>query len=130
MAIKKKVKKKQTEKKSVAKGTAYIHSTFNNTIVTIADAEGNVLCWSSAGACGFRGSRKGTPFAAQRAAEKAAMRALDFGMKSIDVRISGPGGGRETSLRTLASRGLGILSIADVTPIAHNGCRPPKRPRN
>ncbi len=116
-------------KKVVAKGVAHIHSTFNNTIVTISDVTGNVVSWSSAGALGYRGSRKSTSFAAQMAGEAAAKAAMGFGMKSVDVNVKGPGPGREAAVRALQVAGLEITTINDVTPIPHNGCRPPKRPR-
>lgn len=121
-----KVKK---EKRAVSKAIAHIKSTFNNTIVSIADHAGNVIAWSSAGAQGFKGSRKGTPFAAQVAAEIAAKKAMDQGVKSVDVFINGPGAGRESALRSLQAAGIGISLIRDVTPLPHNGCRPPKRRR-
>lgn len=121
-----KVKK---EKRAVSKAIAHIKSTFNNTIVSIADHAGNVIAWSSAGAQGFKGSRKGTPFAAQVAAETAAKKAMDQGVKSVDVFINGPGAGRESALRSLQAAGIGISLIRDVTPLPHNGCRPPKRRR-
>lgn len=121
-----KVKK---EKRVVSKGVAHIKSTFNNTIVTISDPAGNVIAWSSSGAQGFKGSRKGTPFAAQVAAEVAAKKAIDSGMKTVDVFINGPGAGREAALRSLQAAGFGISLIRDVTPLPHNGCRPPKRRR-
>ena len=123
----KKVRRK--EKKNVVQGEAHIKSTFNNTIVTITDVNGNAISWSSAGARGFKGSRKSTPFAAQLAADDAARKAQDHGMQSVSVRVSGPGAGRESALRGLQSAGLRITSIKDVTPIPHNGCRPPKRRR-
>ena len=110
-------------------GVAHIQATFNNTIVTISDMSGNVVSWSSAGAQGFKGSRKSTPFAAQVAADKAAVKARDIGMKKLEVHVKGPGSGRESALRALATIGFNITSIRDVTPIAHNGCRPPKRRR-
>ncbi|MCD6451193.1 MAG: 30S ribosomal protein S11 [Acidobacteria bacterium] len=116
-------------KKNVPEAIAYIQATFNNTIVTITDPQGNVLCWSSAGTVGFKGSRKGTPFAAQQAAIAAGNKAKEHGVKSVDVRVKGPGSGRETAIRALQSVGLQIKSIKDVTPIPHNGCRPPKRRR-
>ena len=116
-------------KKNIAKGVAHVHSTFNNTIVTITDEHGNVLTWSSAGALGFKGSRKSTPYAAQMAAEAAAKAAVDMGMKKVEVFVKGLGSGRETAIRSLQTAGLEIASIQDVTPIPHNGCRPPKRPR-
>ncbi len=121
-----KVKK---EKRTAAKGIANIQSTFNNTLITITDNSGNVLAWSSAGSNGFKGSRKGTPFAAQVAAEVAAKKAMEYGVKSIDVYIKGPGAGREAALRSLQATGLNISLLKDVTPIPHNGCRPPKRRR-
>ena len=122
-----KVKKKV--KKNVQSGIAHIQSTFNNTIVTITDVSGNVVAWSSAGVRGFKGSRKSTPFAAQLAAEDAAKKAMDHGMRSISVFVKGPGSGRESALRALQAAGFKITLIRDVTPIPHNGCRPPKRRR-
>jgi small subunit ribosomal protein S11 len=121
-----KVKK---EKRAVSKGVAHIKSTFNNTIISISDPAGNVIAWSSSGAQGFKGSRKGTPFAAQVAAEVAAKKAIDSGMKTVDVFINGPGAGREAALRSLQAAGFSISLIRDVTPLPHNGCRPPKRRR-
>ncbi|MBI5467666.1 MAG: 30S ribosomal protein S11 [Deltaproteobacteria bacterium] len=121
-----KVKK---EKRAVSKGVAHIKSTFNNTIISITDPTGNVIAWSSSGGQGFKGSRKGTPFAAQVAAETAAKKAIDSGVKSVDVYINGPGAGREAALRALQSAGFSISLIRDVTPLPHNGCRPPKRRR-
>lgn len=121
--------KAKKEKRAVSKGIAHIKSTFNNTIVTIADHAGNVIAWSSSGAQGFKGSRKGTPFAAQVAAENAAKKAMDQGVKGVDVYINGPGAGRESALRALQSAGFNISLIRDVTPLPHNGCRPPKRRR-
>ncbi len=126
---KKTTKKRKKVKRNVVSGIAHIQATFNNTIVTITDTDGNVLCWSSAGDSGFKGTRKGTPFAAQLAAENAAKKAMAMGMKEIDVRVKGPGPGRETAIRALQSAGLRVKSIRDVTPIPHNGCRPPKRRR-
>ncbi|AEA34307.1 30S ribosomal protein S11 [Hippea maritima] len=123
------VKRKKRVKRNVASGIAHIQATFNNTIITITDQDGNVLCWSSAGDSGFKGTRKGTPFAAQLAAENVAKKAMSMGMKEIDVRVKGPGPGRETAIRSLQSAGLRVKSIKDVTPIPHNGCRPPKRRR-
>ncbi|MEZ4450769.1 MAG: 30S ribosomal protein S11 [Nannocystaceae bacterium] len=120
---------KKRVKKNVATGIVHIHATFNNTQITIADVNGNVVAWSSAGVRGFKGSRKSTPFAAQLAADDAARKAQDHGMQSVAVRVSGPGAGRESALRGLQSAGLRITSIKDVTPIPHNGCRPPKRRR-
>ena len=125
---KKKVFKKK-EKKSVPAGVVHIQATFNNTIVSIADAAGNVVAWSSAGSLGFRGSRKGTPFAAQQASLTAANKVREYGMRSVEVRISGPGAGRESAIRALATAGLEVRAIKDVTPVPHNGCRPPKRRR-
>lgn len=120
-------KKKVVRK--VATGVAHIRSTFNNTIITISDTEGKALAWASAGEMGFRGSRKSTPFAAQMAAETAVKNALEYGLKSVDVYVKGPGSGRESAIRALAAGGLEITAIRDVTPIPHNGCRPPKRRR-
>lgn len=123
------VKRVKKGKKNVSSGNVYILSSFNNTIVTITDSMGNAICWSSAGGKGFRGSRKNTPFAAQVAAEDAARKAVENGMRSVQVYVSGPGAGRESALRALASAGLRVSFIEDVTPIPHNGCRPPKRRR-
>ena len=123
----KKIRRK--EKKNVAHGHAHIKSTFNNTIVTITDYSGAVLAWASAGTVGFKGSRKSTPFAAQMAAEAAAKRAMEHGMRKVDVYVKGPGSGRETAIRSLTATGLEVGQISDVTPIPHNGCRPPKRRR-
>ena len=123
------VKKVKKGKKTVSSGNVYILSTFNNTIVTITDTMGNAVCWSTAGAKGFRGSRKNTPFAAQVAAEDAGRKAAECGMRSVQVFVNGPGAGRESALRALASVGLRVTYIEDVTPIPHNGCRPPKRRR-
>jgi small subunit ribosomal protein S11 len=123
----KKFKKK--ERKHVPHGLAHIQASFNNTIVTISDPSGNVVSWKSSGSLGFRGSRKGTPFAAQQAAMNAANAARDHGMRSLDVHVSGPGSGRESAVRALAAAGLDVRVIRDVTPIPHNGCRPPKRRR-
>src|SRR5437867_9761337 len=120
---------KKKEKKIVPTGVAHIQATFNNTTVTIADLEGNVVCWSSAGSLGFRGSRKGTPFAAQQAALTAANKAIESGMRTVEVRVSGPGSGRESAVRALATAGIEVRNIKDVTPIPHNGCRPPKKRR-
>lgn len=117
------------QKKNVPSGVAYIQSTFNNTIVTISDTNGEVISWASAGSSGFKGAKKGTPFAAQTAAEAAARRATDQGMRQLEVMVSGPGAGRETAIRALQGVGLEITLIRDVTPIPHNGCRPPKRRR-
>jgi small subunit ribosomal protein S11 len=123
------VKRVKRGKKNVSTGNVYVLSSFNNTIVTITDSMGNAICWSSAGGKGFRGSRKNTPFAAQVAAEDAARKAAENGMRSVQVFVSGPGAGRESALRALASVGLRVTYIEDVTPIPHNGCRPPKRRR-
>ncbi len=125
----KKIVRKKKIKKNVVSGIAHIQSTFNNTIITITDMSGNTICWSSAGTQNFKGSRKGTPFAAQIAAEDAARKALEQGMKTIQVYVKGPGSGRESALRALQSAGFSITLIKDVTPIPHNGCRPPKRRR-
>jgi small subunit ribosomal protein S11 len=116
-------------KKNIADGVAHIHATFNNTIIVITDRQGNALAWSTSGACGFRGSRKSTPFAAQVAAEKAGTAAAEHGVKNLEVRVKGPGPGREAAVRSLHNAGFKILNITDVTPIPHNGCRPPKRRR-
>ena len=116
-------------KKNIRDGVAHIRSTFNNTIVTITDMSGNTIAWSNAGVAGFKGSRKSTPFAAQRAAERAAEMASKFGVKEVEVRIKGPGSGRESAVRAVRSAGLDIKAIEDVTPVPHNGCRPPKRRR-
>ena len=126
-----KVKKtrRRKERKNVEHGAAHIKSTFNNSIVTLTDAQGNALSWSSAGALGFRGSKKSTPFAAQMAAETAAKAAMEHGLKSIEVYVKGPGSGREAAIRSLQAAGLEVTLIKDVTPIPHNGCRPPKRRR-
>jgi small subunit ribosomal protein S11 len=129
MAKGKKRTGKKREKKVVPAGHAYIQATFNNTIVTISDTEGNVVCWSSAGSLGFRGSRKGTPFAAQQASVTAAKKARDVGMRTIEVSVKGPGSGRDSAIRGLQSAGLEIRAIRDVTPMPHNGCRPPKKRR-
>jgi len=120
---------KKKEKRVVPHGVAHIRATFNNTLITIADPEGNVISWSSAGRIGFKGSRKGTPFAAQVASQNAAQIARDSGMRSVEVQVTGPGGGRESAVRALSASGLSIKSIQDVTPIPHNGCRPRKRRR-
>ncbi len=117
------------QKRNVPNGIAYIQSTFNNSIVTIADLRGDVISWASAGSSGFKGAKKGTPFAAQTAAESAGRRAVDQGMRQIEVMVSGPGAGRETAIRALQGAGLEITLIRDITPIPHNGCRPPKRRR-
>ena len=125
----KKVGRKRREKKNVDKGAAHIRSTFNNTIVTITDTAGNALSWASAGGLGFRGSKKSTPFAAQSAAETAAKAAMEYGLKTVEVFVKGPGAGREAAIRALQTAGLEVSMIKDVTPIPHNGCRPPKRRR-
>ena len=124
-----KSKAKRKERKHVESGAAHIRSTFNNTIVTITDSNGNTIAWASAGGLGFKGSRKSTPFAAQMAAEQAAKVAIDQGMRSADVFVKGPGAGREADIRALQAAGIEVSSIKDVTPIPHNGCRPPKRRR-
>jgi small subunit ribosomal protein S11 len=129
MAQPKKKGAKKKEKKMVPIGVAFIQASFNNTVVTIADQEGNVVCWSSAGSLGFKGSRKGTPFAAQQAAMTAANRAREVGMRSLEVNVKGPGSGRDSAIRALQVAGLEIRAIRDITPIPHNGCRPPKRRR-
>jgi len=123
------VAKKKKTKRNVIEGVAHIHATFNNTIITITDRSGNTLSWATAGGSGFRGSRKSTPFAAQVAAEKAGTKAEEFGLKDISVKIKGPGPGRESALRALNAIGLNVVSIEDVTPLPHNGCRPPKQRR-
>jgi len=120
---------KKRERKNVPFGIAYVQATFNNTIVTITDPVGNTLSWKSSGSLGYRGSRKGTPFAAQQAASTAASLARDHGLRAVDVRVSGPGSGRESAIRALAAAGVEVRSIRDVTPVPHNGCRPPKRRR-
>lgn len=122
-------KPRRRERRQVSHGRAYIQSTFNNTIVTVTDAEGGVLSWASSGSVGFKGTKKGTPFAARLAAETAARRALEYGMRRVDVYVRGPGSGRETAIRSLQTAGLEITSIRDITPIPHNGCRPPRRRR-
>jgi len=120
---------KKKEKKMVPVGVVHVQASFNNTIITITDPMGNVLSWSSSGSLGFRGSRKGTPFAAQQAASNAAQMARDHGLRAVDVRVAGPGSGRESAIRALAAAGIDVRSIRDVTPVPHNGCRPPKRRR-
>ena len=129
MANDKRVVRKRRERKNIEKGAAHICSTFNNTIVTITDVAGNAVSWASAGELGFKGSRKSTPFAAQMAAEAAAKAAMEHGMKTVEVYVRGPGSGREAAIRALQTAGLDITLIKDVTPIPHNGCRPPKRRR-
>ena len=121
--------KKKKVKKNILSGIAYVQSTFNNTIISIADTSGNILCWASAGQKGFKGSRKSTPYAAQIAADSAASKALEYGMKVLSVEVRGPGSGRETALRALQARGFKIISIKDTTPMPHNGTRPPKKRR-
>jgi small subunit ribosomal protein S11 len=123
------IKSKKKEKRNITVGIAHIQSTFNNTIVTITDTDGNVLTWASAGTVGFKGSRKNTPFAAQLAAESAAKKAMEYGVHKVSIMVTGPGAGREPAIRSLQAAGLEIKSIKDVTPIPHNGCRPPKRRR-
>ena len=123
------VKKKKKEKKNITTGIAHINSSFNNTKVLISDVQGNAIAWSSSGTMGFKGSRKATPYAAQLAAEDAGKKAQEHGMKSLDVHVQGPGSGRESALRALSAIGMNVTSRRDVTPIAHNGCRPPKRRR-
>jgi small subunit ribosomal protein S11 len=122
-------RKTRRERKNIPHAVANIHATFNNTIVSFSDPSGNVVCWSSGGRIGYKGSRKGTPYAAQLAAKNAAEQAQDHGVRSVDVRVKGPGPGRESAIRAVAASGLDIRSIRDVTPIPHNGCRPPKRRR-
>ena len=128
-APKKKIRTRRKERKNIEKGAAHIRSTFNNTIITITDTQGNAVSWASAGELGFKGSRKSTPFAAQSAAETAAKGAIEHGMKTVEVYVKGPGAGRESAIRALEAVGLNITLIKDVTPIPHNGCRPPKRRR-
>ena len=128
-ATKKPVVRRRLERKNIENGSAHIQSTFNNTIVTITDLQGNTLSWASAGEMGFRGSRKSTPFAAQTAAETAAKAAMEHGLKTVEVYVKGPGSGREAAIRALQAAGLEVRLIKDVTPIPHNGCRPPKRRR-
>lgn len=120
---------RRRERKNITAGVAHVNASFNNTVVTISDAQGNVIAWSSSGSKGFRGSRKSTPYAAQMAAEDAGKKAMEHGMKSVDIEVKGPGSGRESALRALQSIGFAVGSIRDVTPIPHNGCRPPKRRR-
>ena len=129
MKMARKVVRKRRVRKNIPLGVAHIHSTFNNTIVTITDPVGNVVSWSSAGAVGFKGSKKSTPFAAQMASEAATKAALEHGMQKVEVVVKGPGPGRESAIRSLQVAGLDIVSIQDVTPVPHNGCRAPKRPR-
>ena len=127
MAVEKKVKRR--ERKNITNGIAHVNSTFNNTIITIADVQGNTISWSTAGAMGFKGSRKSTPYAAQMAGEDAGKKAMEHGIKTLEVEVKGPGSGRESALRALMALGITITSIRDVTPIPHNGCRAPKRRR-
>ncbi|HEY48511.1 MAG TPA: 30S ribosomal protein S11 [Dehalococcoidia bacterium] len=129
MAKKKPSRVRRRERKAIPKGRAYIQSTFNNTVITLTDPQGNVIAWGSSGTAGFKGSRKGTAYAAQRAAESAAKRGMEHGLRQVEVYVRGPGSGREAAIRSLQSAGLSIVSIKDVTPIPHNGCRPPKRRR-
>jgi small subunit ribosomal protein S11 len=129
MAKRKAVRTKKKVKKNIASGVVHIYSTFNNTIVTITDPGGNVLSWSSAGINGFKGSRKSTPFAAQQASEDAAKKAMEHGLKNVEVYVKGPGPGRESALKALQATGLNVSMIKDVTPVPHNGCKPPKRRR-
>ena len=129
MTQKRRVRPRKRERKSVPAGRAYVQSTFNNTVVTLTDTEGNVIAWGSSGMVGFKGSRKGTPYAAQLAARDAVRKAMEQGLRQVEVYVKGPGSGREAALRSLQSSGLYITSITDVTPIPHNGCRPPKRRR-
>ncbi len=129
MPEKRKPRTKRRERKSIPRGRAFIQSTFNNTIITLTDPEGNVIAWGSSGTAGFKGSRKGTPFAAQMAAQDAARRGMEHGLRQVDVYIKGAGSGREAAIRSLQAAGLTITGIRDVTPIPHNGCRPPKKRR-
>ena len=129
MAVKKTPSRKRVQRKNIERGAAHIQSTFNNTIVTITDMQGNAISWRSAGGLGFRGSRKSTPYAAQMVAETAAKAAMDHGLKTVEVYVKGPGQGRESAIRALQAAGLEVVMIKDVTPIPHNGCRPPKRRR-
>ncbi len=124
-----KTRVRRRERKNISSGVAHVNSTFNNTLITISDAQGNALSWSSAGTMGFKGSRKSTPYAAQVAAEDAAKKAMDHGVKTLEVHVRGPGSGRESALRAFQAAGFTVTSIRDVTPIPHNGCRPPKRRR-
>ncbi len=128
-ATKKRVSRKKKERKNIERGQAHIQSTFNNSIINLTDMQGNTIAWSSAGQLGFKGSRKSTPFAAQMAAEAASKSAMDHGLKSVEVFVNGPGSGREAAIRALQAAGLEVNAIKDVTPIPHNGCRPPKRRR-
>jgi small subunit ribosomal protein S11 len=127
--VKEKARVRRREKKNITSGVAHVQASFNNTMITITDAQGNTIAWSSAGTMGFKGSRKSTPYAAQVAAEQAGKSAMEHGMKTVEVEVSGPGSGRESALRALQGCGLQVTAIRDVTPIPHNGCRPPKRRR-
>jgi small subunit ribosomal protein S11 len=129
MTQRRRTRGRRKEKKSIPSGRAYIQSTFNNTLVTLTDPQGNVIAWASSGSAGFKGSRKGTPYAAQLAARDAARKAMEHGLRQVEVFVKGPGSGREAAIRSLQSSGLYITSIMDVTPIPHNGCRPPKKRR-
>jgi small subunit ribosomal protein S11 len=129
MVTEKKVRVKKKERKNITSGVAHVNATFNNTMITITDAQGNTVAWSSSGTMGFKGSRKSTPYAAQVAAEDAGKKAMEHGVKTLEVEVAGPGSGRESALRALQAAGFTILTIRDVTPIPHNGCRPPKRRR-
>lgn len=128
-AVQGRVKIRRKERKNITSGVAHVNASFNNTMITITDAQGNAIAWSSAGTMGFKGSRKSTPYAAQVAAEDAGRKAMEHGMRTVEVNVSGPGSGRESALRALQTVGFTVLSIRDVTPIPHNGCRPPKRRR-
>jgi small subunit ribosomal protein S11 len=127
--VKDKTRVRRRERKNISSGVAHVNATFNNTMITICDAQGNAISWASAGALGFKGSRKSTPYAAQVAAEDAAKKAMEHGMQTVEVRVKGPGSGRESALRALQTAGFTVTTIRDVTPIPHNGCRPPKRRR-
>ena len=129
MATEKKARVRKKERKNITSGVAHVNATFNNTMITITDAQGNTVAWSSSGTMGFKGSRKSTPYAAQVAAEDAGKKAMEHGMRTLEVEVTGPGSGRESALRALQAVGLVVTSIRDVTPIPHNGCRPPKRRR-
>jgi len=129
MATEKKARVRKKERKNITSGVAHVNATFNNTMITITDAQGNTVAWSSSGTMGFKGSRKSTPYAAQIAAEDAGKKAMEHGVKTLEVEVAGPGSGRESALRALQAAGFTILTIRDVTPIPHNGCRPPKRRR-
>jgi len=129
MATEKKTRVRKKERKNITSGVAHVNATFNNTMITITDAQGNTVAWSSSGTMGFKGSRKSTPYAAQVAAEDAGKKAMEHGVKTLEVEVAGPGSGRESALRALQAAGFTIMTIRDVTPIPHNGCRPPKRRR-